>query len=129
MAQSMKLVDNVTDDDIILDNLGQPVPAAVAILQDNMMKALNKAYPKWEGSWLIRIDTRGGIVQVYNTWFSGEMGFVLHITKIDPEMRRVRQLAGELFERYNIARNRGMTIRRAMADVKRDGIGRAQYED
>lgn len=119
----------MVDHEGMIDNLGQPVPATVRVLQNNLMTALNTAYPKWEGSWLIRIDTRGGIVQIYNQWFTGQMGFVLHINQIDPEMRRVRKEAGELFERYAIARTRGLNIRDTLDNIKRDPINRAIYED
>lgn len=111
-----------------VDNLGQPVPAVVEVLQNNILTALSKAYPKWDGSWLIRIDTRGGIVQIYNTAFTGEMGFCLHITKIDPEMKRVVRMAGELFEHYGIAREKGLNIKQAMHDLKRDYKGTVKYE-
>jgi hypothetical protein len=57
------------------------------------------------------------------------MGFVLHITKIDPEMRRVREMAGELFERYNVARSRGLTIQQAMKDVQKADNFNLKYED
>jgi len=119
---------NIVDPEVV-DDLGQAVPAVIRILHDNMIIALRKAYPGWEETWLIRIDTRGGIVQVYNTAFSGNMGFVLHIEKIDPEMRKVVRAAGELFERYGIARKRGIDIRQALADVKRSSIQEAIYED
>jgi hypothetical protein len=120
---------DMVDYDGTIDDLGQVVPGVVVALHNNIIKALRKAYPPWRDTWLIRIDTRGGIVQVYNTAFSGEMGFVLHITKIDPEMRRVRQMAGELFERYNIARKRAMDINQALSDLKRKRIGGFVYED
>ncbi len=113
----------------VMDDLNQPVPAVVAILHNNMITALRKAYPKWAETWFIRIDQRGGIVQVYNTAFSGKMGFVMHITKIDPEMRKVVKAAGELFERYGIARNKGLDIRQALADIKRNNIQEAIYEE
>lgn len=119
----------MVDHDGQIDNLGQPVPAIVAVLQDNILKALNEHYPKWEGSWLIRIDTRGGIVQVYNTAFTGNMGFIIHIMKIDPKMRNVVRMAGELFERYNIARKKGVNVRDALGDLKRDYRNQAIYED
>lgn len=125
MNQEMTMVDH----DGLIDNLGQPVPAVVNVLQNNILKALNAHYPKWEGSWLIRIDTRGGIVQIYNTAFTGNMGFVLHIAKIDPKMKRVVQMAGELFERYNIARKKGLAVRDALDDLKRDYKKQAIYED
>ena len=119
---------NIVDPEV-MDDLNQPVPAIVRILHDNMIIALRKAYPKWAETWFIRIDTRGGIVQIYNTAFSGKMGFVMHITKIDPEMRKVVKAAGELFERYGIARNKGLDIRQALADIKRNNIQEAIYEE
>ena len=117
------------DDEVVFDDLNQVVPGTVVVLHNNLIKALRKHYPGWEDTWLIRIDTRGGIVQVYNTAFSGEMGFVMHITKIDPEMKKVVMMAGELFERYGIARKRGIDIKQALADVNRNAIGQAKYED
>lgn len=126
----MNDVPDYNEDGTIFDDHGQVVPPAVVVLHNNLIKALHKAYPKWKGSWLIRVDTRGGIVQVYNTAFSGEMGFVMHITKIDPEMRRVVTMAGELFERYGIARDRGLNIKQALGDLKRNPMtGAAAYED
>jgi hypothetical protein len=112
-----------------LDDLGQPVPATVIVLQNNLIKALHKAYPTWKDNWHIVIDTRGGIVQIRNTALSGKMGFVMHITKIDSEMRKVVRAAGELFERYNVARKKGGDIRQALADLKRDPRGHFIYED
>lgn len=113
----------------VFDDLGQIVPPGISMLHDNMLIALRNAYPAWAESWFIRIDTRGGIVQVYNIWFSGRMGFVMHITKIDPEMRRVVKAAGELFERYGIARKKAIDIRQALSDIKRNPIQEAIYED
>ena len=60
---------------------------------------------------------------------SGDFGFVMHITDIDPEMRKIRTMAGELFERFNVARDRGMSIKRAMADATQDSIGRLKFEN
>ena len=119
---------NMVDTEVF-DDLLQPVPASVVVLHDNIIIALRKAYPKWADTWLIRVDTRGGIVQIYNTAFTGSMGFVMHITKIDPEMRKVVKAAGELFERYGIARKKAIDIRQALADVKRNNIEEAVYEE
>ena len=115
-------------DGTIFDDHGNVPPATVVTLHNNIIKALREAYPAWADTWLIRIDTRGGIVQIYNTAFTGKMGFVLHITKIDPEMKKVREMAGELFERYGIARKKGIDIKQALADMKRDPFGRPIYE-
>ena len=130
MSGDMVMGDLVLEDDgTIYDDHGTKVPPGVAVLHNAMITALRKAYPDWADTWMIRIDTRGGIVQVYNTAFSGNMGFVMHITQIDPEMRRVRNMAGELFERYGIARKKGMDINQALADLKWNNIGEAKYED
>lgn len=116
------------DGDSVLDDMGQLVPGTIVSLHNNLIKALRKAYPQWADWWHISIDSRGGIVQVRNLRLSGDMGFVLHITDIDPEMRRVRQMAGELFERFGVARSKAMSIKRAMADVEIDRIGRIKHE-
>jgi len=115
-------------DGTIFDDHGNAPPGSVVSLHNNIIKALRSAYPAWRDTWLIRIDTRGGIVQIYNTAFTGQFGFVMHITKIDPEMKKVREMAGELFERYGIARKKGIDIRQALADMKRDPFNRPIYE-
>lgn len=117
------------EDGTVFDDNGNTPPATVVVLHNNLIKALRKEYPAFKDTWHITVDTRGGIVQVRNLLLSADMGFVLHITKIDPEMRRVREAAGELFERYGIARKRGLSIKQAMKDVKRDPWGRIYYEN
>ncbi len=126
VQQGLAMVD--FNSDSILDDMNQVVPGPVVSLHNNIIKALRSAYPKWADYWHITIDTRGGIVQVRNLKLSGDFGFVLHITKIDPEMKRVREMAGELFERFNVARKRGISIQQAMADVKTDAIGQLTHE-
>jgi hypothetical protein len=128
VQHGLKMVDPDGDLDTVMDDMGQVVPGTVVVLHNNMINALRKAYPGWEDTWMIRVDTRGGIVQVFNTAFTGEMGFVMHITKIDPEMKRVVMMAGELFERYDISRKKGADIKQALADIKRNNIGQAKYE-
>jgi len=120
---------DVLEDGTVFDDHGNVVPGVVVTLHNEIIKALRKAYPWAADYWKITIDTRGGIVQVRNLLLSGEMGFVLHITKIDPEMKRVRQMAGELFERYNVARSRGLTIQKAMKDVQKKDSFQLKYED
>lgn len=125
----MRDLPDYEDDGTIFDDHGQSVPATVVALHNNIIKALRKAYPAFKDYWTIRIDTRGGIVQIRNLALSGEMGFVMHINKIDPEMKRVREMAGEFFERYNVARGRALSIKSAMQNVKADNIGRLKYEE
>lgn len=116
------------EDGTIFDDHGNIPPASVVVLHNNIIRALRQAWPKRADTWRIVIDTRGGIVQVYNTAFSGQMGFVVHILKMDTNCHKVVEMAGELFERYGIATNKGMSIKRAMADMKVDPFGRPIYE-
>lgn len=113
--------------DLTLDDHGQVAPPGVVVLHNNIIKALRKAYPDWKDHWHISIDTAGGIVQITNRLISGKMGFVMKIADIDTKMRKVVRSAGELFERYDIARKKGIDIRQAMADLKRSNIGEAIY--
>ena len=113
---------------LVIDPL-DTMPGVVRSLYSNMLVALNKAYPKWEGSWLISIDQRGGIVQVRNMLLTGKMGFIMKITKIDPEMRDVVRFAGELFERYRVARSKGVDVRESLANMNRAPSKEAIYDD
>lgn len=129
-ANDMIMTDlSFNDDGTVFDDHGQVVPGAVVVLHNNLIKALHSWYPKWHDTWLIRIDTRGGIVQIYNTAFSGSHGVTLHIMKIDPEMKRVRHEVGEMFERYGISRQKNIDINKALADLKWNNIGEAKFED
>lgn len=126
----LRMVDlpDVFEDGSIYDDHGQTVPASVVTLHNNLIKALRKEYPAWADTWLIRVDTRGGIVQIYNRAFTGQWGFVMHISEIDQEMKNVRRFAGELFERYGIARKKAMDMKQALADIKKDPFGRPIFE-
>lgn len=115
--------------DLRLDNKGQAVPAAVSVLYDGIVSTLDKHYPDWTGCWYITIDTHGGIVQVRNIALSGRMGFQLPITQIDPEYRVIWRMAGELLERYRIARQRGLDIVDAVKNMKRDYRGEAEHDE
>tara|TARA_R110000851_G_scaffold322733_1_gene488914 strand:- start:460 stop:813 length:354 start_codon:yes stop_codon:yes gene_type:complete len=114
--------------DLIGDE-GQAVPSSVRMLHNNMYIALNKNWPKWAGAWLIRIDINGGVVDVLCPPISGEMGFRLKIVDVDPGMRTVVKNAGELLERYDIARGKGIAIRDAIRGLKFNGIGQAKYDE
>lgn len=131
MSKDFRMVDtpDYLPDGTVFDDHGQIVPGTVVALHNNMIKALRKEYPAFKDHWHITIDTRGGIVQVRNLLLSGDMGFVLHITKIDPEMRRVRKEAGELLERFRVARGRQLSIQAAMKDVQMRDAFRLKYED
>ncbi len=114
----------------LTDNNGQKVPANVEVLYKNLINSLSQGYPHIPSeSWHIAIDTRGGLVQIRNLMLSGQMGFVMHISKIDPEGRNVRRNAGEMLERYNIARSHGQDLATQINDMKRKPTGEAVYDD
>jgi len=111
-----------------VDNNGTPVPAAVSVLHNNMRVTLMKAYPHMQDSWLISIDTGGGVVQVRNSLLSGRMGFIMKIAEMDSEGRKLRNYAGELLERYRVARNAGTDMREQMANMEINSIGEAVHD-
>ena len=118
----------IYDDHLVFDDNGLRVPAVIVSLHNNMIKALRKAYPAFADYWHITVDTRGGIVQIRCLALSGDYGVQLKIVNIDPEMKLVREKAGELLERFNVLRGRALSIRQAMRDVKTNGI-ELKHED
>lgn len=79
-------------------------------LRDNLLDALDRAYPAFNGFWRIETSPEGSIIQVTNRLLSGKWGFIMHVTKIDPEGKKVVMNAGELLERFRISRNPNMDI-------------------
>ena len=79
-------------------------------LRDDLLDRLDRAYPAFNGHWRIEVDAVGGVVQVTNVLLSGKWGFLLHITKIDPEGKRIIKSAGELLERYSVSRAKNFDI-------------------
>jgi len=115
-------------DGTVFDDHGNVVPGTVVTLHNAAIKALRKAYPAFADYWKIRVDTRGGIVQIWNLAISGDYGIELKITSVDMEMRRVLDEAGKYFEIFNVARGRQLTISQAMAYVEADRIGRLKHK-
>jgi len=114
--------------DYIQGDIGQYVPSPVRMLHDNIMKALNKHYPSWKDGWHITIDTGGGIVQIRNLLISGDMGWQAPIADLDTEMRVVVMAAGEILERYRIARGRARDIIGVLNNLERNGLRQAAYD-
>lgn len=105
-------------------------PASVEVLAHNMLAALNKAYgDDWMQGWKVTVDTRGGVVQVRNLLLSGKMGFTMKITQVDPEMRKVVRYAGELFERYSVARRKNIDVRESVHNLNLDFKGDATHHE
>jgi len=114
-------------DGTVYDDHGSVVPGTVVCLHNATIKTLRKAYPAFADYWKIRIDTRGGIVQIWNLALSGDYGIELKITSVDLEGKRVLDEAGKLFEIFNVARGRQLSIPTAMAYVEADRIGRLKH--
>jgi hypothetical protein len=115
-------------DGTVYDDHGQVVPGVVVTLHNEMIKVLRKTYPAFADYWKVRVDTRGGIVQIWNLALSGDWGIELKITSVDMEMRRVREEAGKMFEIFNVARGRQLSISQAMAYVEADRLGRLKHK-
>lgn len=78
--------------------------------RDNLLDALDRAYPAFNGHWRIDIDVLGGIIHVTNRLLSGKWGFIMHINKVDVEGKKVVRYAGELLERFRVSRNPNLDI-------------------
>jgi len=104
------------------------VKAASQTLARNIMSTLDKHYPAVSQFWLINVDEVGGIVQVSNFLLSGRMGFVLHTSKIDPEMKSVVRAGGELLERHRVSRGRTLTLEEALRDTVRKASGELLHD-
>lgn len=92
---------------IITDSAGVPISGASQTLANNLIARLESAYPHFSGAWRVCVNEIGGTIEVTNMMLSGRMGFLMHTKRIDPEGRKVVRAAGELLERYRIARSGG----------------------
>lgn len=92
---------------IITDSAGVPLSGASQTLANNLIARLEQAYPNFSGAWRVCVNEAGGTIEVTNMLLSGKMGFLMHTNKIDLEGRKVVRAAGELLERYRIARSGG----------------------
>lgn len=86
-------------------------------------KVLVKHYPGWK--WYVECKHETGVVSVRNLTLNGDYGFIVHLAKLvnDVEMNLVRNLAGELLERYGqraMARPEVVEVDR---DIKGNAIG------
>ncbi len=109
---------------IITDMAGVPISGAGQTLGRNLIARLESVYPAFAGAWRVCINEPGGVIEVTNLMLSGRMGFLMHIAKIDPEGRKVVRAAGELLERYRIARSGAVrAVLEGVFEQKRDFRG------
>jgi len=104
--------------------------ATTALLRKNMLATLHTHYPQvsqWRDmanptrttAWLIDIRDfkTGGVVTIRNLWLSGSFGVMIHLKSLDPEGRVLVRYAGELLERYNIARDKGIAQKAVIDNI------------
>ncbi len=109
---------------IITDLAGVPISGAGQTLGRNLVARLESVYPAFAGAWRVCINEPGGVIEVTNLMLSGRMGFLMHIAKIDPEGRKVVRAAGELLERYRIARSGAIrSVLEGVLEQRRDFRG------
>lgn len=113
----------------IITDVAAPVSGAGQTLCRNLIARLEQFYPAFAGEWRVTINEQGGTVEVTNMALSGRMGFLMHINKIDPEGRKVVRAAGELLERYRIARSGAISMLRGQVrEQARDFRGEMRPE-
>ena len=81
---------------------------------------LERRYPGW--AWMVEVDVEQGILKVWSLRIPGRWGFLLHLSKLDPEGKAVMRAGGELLERYNM--RRGKHQAGATLGTERDAQGR-----
>ena len=89
---------------MIVSDVASGFSGVTELQVNNLLDALDRAYPAFNGAWRIAVNEAGGVIIVTNICLSNRNGFIMHIEKIDPEGRKVVRYAGELLERYRISR-------------------------
>jgi hypothetical protein len=108
----------------IITDVEGPVSGAGLTLCRNLIARLEQSYPAFVGAWRVTINEPGGVIQVTNLLLSGRMGFLMKIAGIDLEGRKVVRAAGELLERYRIARSGAVSMLRGQVfEQQRDFRG------
>lgn len=86
-------------------------------------EALNSAYPGH--LWAVNVRGEHGIATIHNMMLSGEWGYTLHLDKrysASETVAAAKRGAGEILERYNVARGRANMDK--MSEMKTDFAGR-----
>lgn len=83
---------------------GHTFSDADEILAMRSAEALNSAYPGH--LWCVYVDSeeKGGVMVIKNFAISYRYGYVLHLAKIDHELKRVINAGGEILERARMRR-------------------------
>ena len=114
----------------------KPESPTTFLLRKNILTALHETYPqvsKWADygittAWVIDIQDfkTGGTITIRNLWISGKMGVRIKMRHSHTEiLRQVVYYAGELLERYNIQREKGLDMREELLHIPRNFTGSA----
>lgn len=83
---------------------GHSVELDDMLLAERIMETLGNHYPGH--LWAVHVNSEGGVVIIKNYRISFAYGMVLHLRNVylDPSLKRVIRMAGELLERANMKR-------------------------
>jgi hypothetical protein len=94
-------------EDVVLSDLPPGIPPADAVLAVDCYGKLIEHYPGHR--WRVTADHRGGCVFI-QLLYAGierkewEWGWVIHINRLDPNLKAIVKAGGELLERYRLSR-------------------------
>ena len=112
------------DGSILLANEHDSVQNAMDIaMAKQIAEALDAAYPGH--LWAINVMGDQGVVTIHNMMLSAQYGYTLHLDKrysASETVTAAKRAAGEILERYNVAR--GRINHDHMASMKTDFAGR-----
>lgn len=108
---------------VVLDNPHVSIGATAEVQAKNAADMLHKHYPGY--LWGVNVDSKGGVMKVFNLTLSGQWGFVIKLAQLDPEYRKVMRAGGEILERYRLSRSRRKE--NAVAELKRDFFRRPVF--
>lgn len=92
-------------------------------LAQQIAEGLEAAYPGH--LWAVNVQGEQGIATIHNMMLSGQWGYIMHLDRrysASETIKVAKMGAGEILERYNVARGRMNNDR--MADLKQDFAGR-----
>ena len=112
------------ESNLLISNEYASVQDALDISQAKVIaEALNDAYPGH--LWAVNVRGDVGIATIHNMMLSGQWGYVLHLDKrysASETVAAAKRGAGEILERYNVAR--GRINHDHMATMETDFAGR-----
>lgn len=85
---------------------GHTYTANDEILAKRAADLLDKHYPNHLWAVFVNSEEQGGVMHIKNFSISYRYGMVLHLNKLDPDLKKVIRSGGELLERAAMARGK-----------------------